>query len=376
MFYNALLLLGYLVYGICKRKWPGDPFGRKIPYLDSNKKPVIWIHAVSFGETKAASTLISHIQKSYPQGVIVVSTGTKTGYELSKILIPSAALHFRLPLDLSWVMAALVKKIQPNLVILVEGDYWPHFLKSCKREGAQVVVVSGKLSLKSMKGYAWAPWLLKRVDHFFVQNALYQERFHQLGYTNVTVTGNLKFDLDPILYPVDMEGEWITIGSTHEGEEEAILDALEPLLKKRPQLHILLAPRHPERFEKVRSLICDRDRVRLLDKMGWLPSCYLQSKLAIVGGSYHPKVGGHDILEPVRLGIPVLFGPYMYKQEELKRVVESGKVGEECSLDALPQKVEFYLNTSFKKEIEQLASGLSGSSLKTWKKIACDLNEY
>ena len=337
---------------------------------------MIWIHAVSFGETKAASTLIPHIQKSYPDAKIVVSTITKTGYELSKVLFPSAVLHFRLPLDFPWTMRALAKKINPSLLILVEGDYWPNMLRACKKQGARIFVVNGKLSERSLRWYKFIPWLFKPVDHFFVQNELYEKRFHLLGCSNVTVTGNIKFDLQPTVTSLPFPGEWITLGSTHPGEEKALLDALQPLMAKRPNLQIFVAPRHPERFEEVRKLLISYDRVHLVDEMGVLPSYYAHSKLAIVGGSYNPKIGGHDVLEPVRLGIPVLFGPYMDRQEELKKIVEKGGVGESCPLGSLSERAEFYLENPMKKEIKSLVEGLLGASLRTWKKITCDLNDY
>jgi 3-deoxy-D-manno-octulosonic-acid transferase len=372
MIYDTFLVLGYLLYGLLKKKWLKDPLGRGIPHLEG-ESPLIWIHAVSVGETKAASTLITHIHKSHPKAKIAISTVTETGYQLAKTLIPTAVLHFRLPLDLSWVMRSLVEKLNPTLLILVEGDYWPQMLKACQKKGAKIFVVSGKLSTRSMKGYRYMRSVLKRVDHFFVQNGIYAERFNHLGFHNVTVSGNLKFDLEPSISPLNVKGEWVTIGSTHSGEEVAILEALQPLLNKRPELQLFLAPRHPERFEKVREFLRSYPRVHLIDRMGLLPSCYHHSRLAIVGGSYDPKIGGHDILEPVRLGIPVLFGPYMHTQEELKNLIEEAKVGESCPLSSLSERVEFYLQQDCKERIKRLLETLSGASLQTWKKITCDL---
>lgn len=334
---------------------------------------MIWIHAVSFGEMKAASTLIPHIRKTHPEAKIALSTVTETGYKLAKTLIPEAALHFRLPFDWPWTMRALAKKIKPTLLILVEGDYWPNMLYAAKAQGAKIFVVSGKMSARSLKWYKWIPWLFKPVDHFFLQNALYEERFRSLGFHNVTVTGNLKFDLHPSLTPLTFPGEWITLGSTHPGEEVALLEALQPLLKERPSLSVFVAPRHPERFDEVRKLLLSYQRVHLVDQMGVLPSYYAHSKLAVVGGSFVSHLGGHDVLEPVRLGVPVLFGPYMHTQLELKKRVEEGGVGEGCELTSLAERAAFYLDHPVKEAIKQALEGLSGASFLTWEKIACDL---
>ncbi len=307
----------------------------KIPKLFQPAKPLIWIHACSVGETKAASTLLPHL-KSYD---LIISSTTETGHATAKNLFPDAQ-HIFLPFDFRWMMRKTFSQIRPKLLILVESDFWLNFMHEAP---CPVAIVSAILSKRSYLRHkylpAFAKTLFSKADLILVQNKTYQERFAALG-IQTRICGNLKFDL-PTLTPAP-ENFTVTIGSTHHGEEELILNALEPLTKRYPHLKLLIVPRHPERFALVKKLLQTRAATPICE-MGALTKCYAKSKLAIVAGSFNPTIGGHNILEPIQLGLPVLFGPHMHAQEELAALVLDANAGKQLQADELRDEVEAHL---------------------------------
>ncbi|MCB1107227.1 MAG: 3-deoxy-D-manno-octulosonic acid transferase [Chlamydiia bacterium] len=370
-----------------KNKYRKSLKKRLNPQIDKKgAKEVIWLHAVSMGETKALSTLVPHIRRSYPDAFIFVTIVTETGHEQAKKSISDAdAIHY-LPLDFSWVIRSFVKALQPRLLILVEGDYWLNLMSEVKKCGGRIVVVSGKLSEKSMKRYLlFRPLnrlLFSSVDHFYLQGESYLERFLNLGISpdKLTVTGNLKFDI-PSTEPTSLEefkkslnilpqDRVITLGSTHDGEENLLLTALLPFLENDPYLKVLVVPRHPERFKKVKENI-RHPQIIVVDQMGVLPKCYCLSFLAIVGGSFIRGVGGHDIFEPTKMGVPTLFGPYMDNQVDFDRELTQAGAALKVIPQDLGSAVEKLLNEP-KLHLEMSKRGTSfaqknlGVSLRTW----------
>jgi len=359
---------------------------------ENKKKPVIWLHAVSMGETKALSTLVPHIRQSHPDAYIFVTTVTETGQEQARECIPDAdAIHY-LPLDFSWIIKSFVKMIKPNLLILVEGDYWYNLMREVKRGGGSIVVVNGKMSEKSMKRYLFFKSLFSSIDHFCLQGESYMVRFLKLGIPpeRITITGNLKFDIpspeqkDLALFKEQLhlteDDIVITIGSTHEGEEELLLSRITPLQKTHPHLKVLLVPRHPDRFARVKQLLANYPNVTLIDKMGVLPECYRISDLAIVGGSFVRGVGGHDIFEPVKMGVPTLFGPFMHKQVDLSTLITNSGAGKMLPIEALPSILEELLNSAKQRQEmgekgKRCAQKAMGTSFRTWKEIESLLQE-
>ncbi|WP_420420663.1 3-deoxy-D-manno-octulosonic acid transferase [Simkania sp.] len=373
-----------------------------------SKGPVIWLHAVSVGEVKALSTLTSHIRKASPDAFILVSTVTETGQSEAKRLIKEANAFCYLPLDFPWIVRRFVQRLQPDLLVLIEGDFWLNLLKEVKKSEGSVVLVNGKISERSLKRYlfmkSFGQELFQRIDAFCVQSEEYLKRFLKLGIApeKLTVIGNLKYDI-PAPEPTDAEiAKWkeklgvqpsdlvLTVGSTHEREEELLLRALKPLWNKYENLKLLLVPRHPERFRKVEKMIEDEgaqftcysnlaerkgdEKIILIDEMGVLPKCYRISDLSIVGGSFVEGIGGHDIFEPAKMGIPVLFGPHMHKQVELTQNLTQSGVGKQIPIDELADVLEKYLSNppSMKEDGEKgkrFAQKVMGCAFRTWKEI-------
>ncbi|MDJ0651793.1 MAG: 3-deoxy-D-manno-octulosonic acid transferase [Simkaniaceae bacterium] len=358
------------------------------------KKPIIWLHAVSVGETKALSTLVPHIRKTYPGAFIYVTTISETGQEEAKKRIPDADSIGYLPLDFSWIMKSFVRKLNPTLLVLVEGDYWFNLIREVKCKGAKIFVVNGNLSEKSLKRYLAIPFFSRQIfssiDHFCIQGESYVERFSKLGIPteNLKMTGNLKFDI-PGEEKDDLEkvrkrfnlkpkDRVITLGSTHEGEEELLCKSLRPALTMDPHLKILVVPRHPERFSRVKNLI-RYPQITVVDQMGILPKCYRLSHIAIVGGSFIEGIGGHDIFEPAKMGIPTLYGPYMYKQVDLDRGMTASGAGIKVSQSYLLEATLKLLHDSnFHFEMgekgKHFAYKVMGASFRTWQEINSNIS--
>lgn len=358
---------------------------------------VVWIHAVSLGETKAIISLASKIKKENENVFLIISSITKTGHNEALSSIP-ADKHIYLPIDFSFLMKRALNFLKPRLVIIVESDLWYNFLRFSKKNNAKIILVNGKLSLKSCKRYKMLSFYAKRIfsnfDLFCLQNDTFKSRFENLALSlnNLHVTGNLKFDNKPDFlakedlllwkkrFKINDQDRVITLASTHDPEEKLLL----PLLNKHK---IFLAPRHPERIAKVQNILKEMnvsfcllsnidnlkdEKVILVDKMGFLNTCYQLSDLAIVGGSFIPKVGGHNILEPVFVNVPVFFGPYMWSQIELRDYTIRAKCGRQITLETVEKEIEKYY-LSAKKEMKNnckiLKDELSGQMEKTYSHI-------
>lgn len=378
--------------------------GSDFPIIDKKGRPLVWVHAVSLGETKAVSALVKIIKAELKNPVIVFSTVTETGYVEACRSIP-ADHHVYLPFDFGWVVKPIIKKTAPDIVILCESDFWHNFLSSSKKAGAKVVLVNGKLSKTSLQRYQKIPLLSKRlfdsVDLFCVQSELYRERFESLHVpsSKIIVTGNIKFDGEYSKLPQDQLLIWkkelgiqpndpvLVVGSSHHPEEAQLLKVFQEVWKKFPTLKVMFVPRHPERFNEVAGVFqkynvnyrrlsqkCGENEnapVILIDAMGLLRKCYQLADVAIVAGSYTAKVGGHNILEPSWFGVPVIFGPHMHQQPNLVELVREYGAGLQVSLEALPEELSALLGDSSKRQQFgqgglRLAADVHGASAKTW----------
>ena len=402
------LVWGYFFYGKYRRSFLSRLCPKNIVLRCSSTQKVIWLHSISLGETKALSTLVPHIRKAHPDAFILISTITETGQDQAKKGIVEADAYCYLPFDFSWLIRRFVQKIKPDCFILMESDYWYNLLNEVKNIGAQIILVNGKISQKSLKRYLFCKTfshkLFHMIDLFCLQDENYYHRFLQLGIdpSKMIVTGNLKFDIpnreaserERQIFKQDLgihlDHLVVTIGSTHEKEEEYLLQEIHPLLEKFPTLKIILVPRHPERFKKVEKLLKDLQfsyfalsnknakkgevSIILVDQMGILPRCYQIADLSIVGGSFVKGVGGHDVFEPAKMGIPVIFGPHMDQQADLSRLVIQSGVGKQVPLEELSSLLEkYFLHPDLRKEDgakgKELSLAVRGSSYRTWERI-------
>ncbi|MBS0585707.1 MAG: hypothetical protein JSR76_05345 [Verrucomicrobia bacterium] len=405
LFYNAVILFWALcllpreIYRLIFLKKPLKDFlqrlGISLPAFPWKKKGEmrIWIHAVSLGETKAIGPLIAEIRKDYPKASLFFSSTTETGHDEAKRSYKEGAYFFFLPLDLSFVMKRLITRISPDLFILVETDFWWHLLSYAKKNDVNVVLINGKISLASLRNYKRAPRFAKElfslIDLYCVQSEEYFSSFKSLGVREerIFVTGNVKFDMKEMLsqtlyFKTPHENKKVvTLASTHEEEEAMILEVLEGL---KGSVSFLIAPRHPSRFPVVAKLLKKKgisfrhiteegtgaEDVVLVDKVGVLDQCYRYSQAVIVGGSFVKHVGGHNIYEPVRFGVPVLYGPYMHKQEQLVTSLKKHNIGEQVELSALKGALERLLETPEEQlKYQALRSEMEGATERSWSQI-------
>jgi 3-deoxy-D-manno-octulosonic-acid transferase len=381
--------------------------GIALPSFSPKKgQEVIWIHAVSMGETRAVIPLFHRIRQAYPEAAIVISTTTETGNAEARRSMPDAHAHFFLPLDFSWAIRRIVERIRPSNLIMCESDFWYHLLTTTKKQGARIALVNGKVSERSCNRFRKVPFFTRRIfanfDILCVQSQRYCDRFISMGVPaeKLLVTGNLKFDapakkggptelqLLRETLKIAEDTPVLVIGSTHAQEEDWLISAADLVWKKIPKLKVLLVPRHPERFNEVAHLIKERgftyrrysekknsaERLILIDAMGLLNQCYQIADAAIVGGSYVSHIGGHNIFEPVMFGVPVFFGPHMHGQPDLKELILTAHAGKEVKIDALPEAlIEILENPAvhhqYAKACEKLAQSLQGSTLFTFQHI-------
>lgn len=308
-------------------------------------KRVIWLHAVSVGEVLAVTQLVKEIGAAFPGYELRISTTTRTGQDLARERF-GAERVFYCPLDLPWATRAYLNALRPSLLILAETEFWPNLLHGCFRRQIPVVVVNARISDRSWPRYQmlqrlWRP-ILSKLSRVLAQTDVDGQRLIALGCQpeRVSVSGNLKFDVRAareadatiILKAAGKGQRFVVAGSTLEGEEAALLESWPKLLATDPNLVMVLAPRHPERFGAVAALLDKSElswirrsdwkgksqgeisplrpgQIVLLDSIGELASIYSLAAVAFVGGSLIPA-GGHNPLEPAQFSVPIVMGPY------------------------------------------------------------------
>ena len=315
----------------------------------------VWIHAVSVGEVLAVSQLVGELKKTNPETQVFISTTTATGQELARERFGPERVFF-MPLDFGFALRAYLRVLRPGLLVLAETEFWPNLLHLAKQGGASLAIVNARISDRSFPRYRSLRRFFKRilgdVDLFLAQTQDDAQRLREIGAAaeRVHVSGNLKFDvrtasgsaLADAMRRAGGEDRYIIVcGSTTEGEEELLLEAFRQLLQHFPSTTMVLAPRHPERFNLVAGLVGEKGlsllrrsawtgtkqisgAVFLLDSLGELATLYGVADIAFVGGSLLPGVGGHNILEPAQHGVPILVGPNTYNFREIVRLFERG----------------------------------------------------
>ncbi len=311
----------------------------------------IWVHAVSVGEVMAAHPLIRELKKKYPKRKLILSTVTVTGHYTARRRVPEADAVFYFPFDYPCVVRRVIQGINPEVVLVAETELWPNFFRELKRAGIPSALINGRISPHSHKNYlkfkAFFSHVFDHVSLFCMQSEEDALRIKDIGADpeKVLITGNLKFDQkipasgsNPVIIPAGKKV--ITAGSTHRGEEAALLEIFSRLREKYPELVLILAPRHPERFDEVEGIInsagyeCQRRTqlrgpvkdVLLLDTIGELRTFYALCNIAFVGGSL-VKVGGHNLLEPAAMKKPVIFSRYMFNFKEISEALMSSGGG-------------------------------------------------
>lgn len=306
---------------------------------------IIWLHAVSVGETRAAAPLVDRLIESNPDCSILITHMTPTGRETSETLYGGRALICYLPYDYPFAVRRFLNHFRPSVGLLMETELWFNLIHLCKANGIPLFLVNARLSEKSLRRYLKFENLarqgLAELAGIAAQTTGDAERLERLGAKNMTVCGNLKFDVYPPKEIPDFrefldERPVFLAASTREGEEELILDAFE----KSGGILVILVPRHPQRFIEVENLlkakkipyvkrsenrkIDPRARVFLGDSMGEMFAYYASCDCAYIGGSLLP-LGGQNLIEAASLGKPVLLGPHTYNFEEASRLaLEAG----------------------------------------------------
>lgn len=401
------LLYHYWFYGKYRQSL-GKRFGFNFPMIKKGNRYLVWIHAVSVGETKAVAALVKRLKKQLVNPIILISSVTETGYAEARRSLSVADYFVFLPFDLNFIIKPIVKFLKPNLVIISETDFWYNFIKNCKKADAFIAVVNGKISKRSMKRFekfpAFSNQLFSMIDLACVQSHHYQYRFEQIGVpkAKIIVTGNLKFDDEyPQLTKEQSEtwrkqfkiqtGDFVcVIGSTHDQEEKLLLGELHKVWAIVPNLKVIIVPRHPERFNAAAEIIRKEKishvrfsrldqftgdvKVILLDAMGLLRKCYQLADIAIVAGSYTTKVGGHNVLEPAWYGVPVIFGPYMHSQPELSELIKEYRAGLQIPIEEL-SKTLLELIQIPEKRLEigrnglKMLADINGATNRTWRAL-------
>ncbi len=320
----------------------------KLPQLHRS----IWVHAVSVGEVKAVERLLEGLRRQFPGKVIVVSTTTPTGQQLARDRRDIVDHTFYFPIDLPWCVRRTVDRVDPELVVIAETEIWPNFLRACRGRGIRVVMINGRISDRSFARYRVVRRWLRRVFEDYTVIGMQSERdrarIEAIGADphKVSVFGNLKYDMLQVEKAVDAnlaavlvkwDQVWIA-ASTMPGEEELVLDAFRKLRQSRPDLKLLIAPRHPERFDTVYELIrrsgfavirrsevarpaspTSTPDILLLDSIGELAGLFRYATVVFMGGSLAAS-GGHNILEPARYSKAVVFGPHMENFRDMARL--------------------------------------------------------
>lgn len=340
-FASPWILWSALRHGKYREGFAEKLLGR-VPRREGDR-PCIWLHAVSVGEVNLLQTTLEQLGCQRPDVELVISTTTKTGYDLARGKYAEHTV-FYCPLDFSWAVRNALGRIRPDLLVLAELELWPNLIRAAHASNTKVAIINGRLSDKSFRGYRrlrpLVSSLLRSLKLIAVQDELTAERFRQLGAEQVTVTGSLKFDgaitdrqnsrtrkLRELAGFSD-DDLVLLAGSTQAPEEEYAIEIFQKLSPRHPNLRLILVPRHPERFEAAAQLLQqsglpwirrtelelnqpptrDPKSAILVDCIGELGAWWGTATLGFVGGSYGSR-GGQNMLEPAAYGVATCFGP-------------------------------------------------------------------
>lgn len=406
--------------GLRQKLWGAVPWRSAV-------RRAVWLHAVSVGEVLQLEPVLKQLGVRFPDCDFVISVTTETGYDVARQRYPQHRIIF-FPLDFTWAVDAALARIQPAAIVLVELELWPNFIRAASRRGIPIVLINGRVSERSFRGYSAirpliAP-MLKRLAACGVQNGTYASRLVQLGADarHVTITGSIKFDRVETdrqnratcelrtSFGLGTHETILIAGSTQPPEETYALQTYLALREKYPNLRLILVPRHRERFEEVACLVrqqfglpllrrtevlpsAEADRracpatsgtaepsVLLLDTLGELSACWGLANLAFVGGSLTPR-GGQNMIEPAGYGAAVMFGP---NTQNFKDTVEL-LLGEQAAVVVrnpaeLTAQVQRFLDNpaladGYGARAQELVQGQRGATSQTIELIAATLED-
>jgi len=359
-----------------RRRW-----GERLGFYGVKPVPgCVWVHAVSVGETLAAAPMIEALLKKYPQMPLLVTTTTPTGSERVQALFGKRVHHVYAPWELPGAVARLFNHFNPQLVLLLETELWPNIVATAKQRDVPVMLVNGRLSARSAKGYGKFPALVRPMLDAFttlaVQTRADAERFEALGASpkQLVVTGSVKFDIavtdaqrvEALRWRKQVKRPTWIAASTHPGEDEQVLAAHRQILQRTPNALLMLVPRHPERFDSVASLVqasgltltrrsaakqpAADSQVYLCDSMGELMQLFGYADVAFIGGSL-VEVGGHNLLEPSAWSLPVLSGPYVHNFETIAQMLtDAGALVTVNNTDQLGRSVGLLLDNTLQQQ--------------------------
>ncbi|MDD2724919.1 MAG: lipid IV(A) 3-deoxy-D-manno-octulosonic acid transferase [Methylovulum sp.] len=396
IFYTCLFYL--LMPGILLRLWWR---GIKAPeyrkrwherlafYTQSYPDHVIWFHAVSVGEAEALFPLVKRLQQAYPQERLLITTTTPTGSARVKSVLKDTVSHVYLPYDVPDVLKRFTRCFKPRLAVVMETEIWPNLYALCGQQQIPLFLINARLSERSAKSYRRIAWLIRpalaQIKHIAAQTEEDCQRFAAIGAkNNVSTIGNIKFDVEIAGDLSEQGGKlkanlfpgrfvWLA-ASTHKGEEARLLPLYLQLKQRIPELLLLIAPRHPERFDEAvqlcsqQGLGCvtrtsgmgctDGTDVYLLDTLGELKLFYGAADAAFVGGSLVP-VGGHNVLEAAAMGVPVIFGPYMANFKAIAASILQHDAAIQCQTDAglIQAIMDLYAKPDYRAAL--IANGLA-----------------
>lgn len=356
-FLYFLFLIFYLPFFYLRFKWKKkerldlrERLALSLPQA-SVDQPCLWIHAVSVGEVLSLQKLLDKLRQLHPSWRFILTSLTPAGIRLAREKLGSRAEVWPAPVDIPWCLNRFLRKIKPRVLALTESELWPNLIRVARRNSVRIIVINGRIGEKSfhrMKKFRslFLP-ILNQIDLFLVQSIVEKRRLTEIGlaHEKIIVSGNLKTEIElPLFNEEERTYYWqklglqpgekiITAGSTHPGEELILLRSFLKLKEKKPNCRLIIAPRHPSRWEEIANL-CSRLSLRwqrwswfknrnetvnlsdlswevlLIDTLGDLPLFYWLADLTFIGGSLI-KRGGHNLLEPAFYGQPIIFGPHM-----------------------------------------------------------------
>lgn len=371
-----------------RKGWLKEKFGFFQFSFPISQSSVIWVHAVSVGEVMAALPLLKKLKERYPSKGIILSTITDTGRKVARKGAPKGTTVVYLPFDIPLILNAVIKRVRPEILIVIETELWPNIFRAFKKKGIPVVVLNGRISEHSFRGYKRISFFMKRalshVDIFGMQDEVYAERIRSMGVESerVMVLGNFKFDTKPPSqipeWSEKIKGPIIVAGSTHKGEEEFITSVYSELKKDIPDFNLIIAPRHPERFKEVEVMLTSKGIsfikrsemgnqkletgnfvgvIILLDSIGELSAIYGIADIAIIGKSFR-GYGGQNPLEPAYWGKPIVCGPHMENFPIIKDFYTEGAAIEVNEEMLCPTLKELLMSPDKAKEIGSKAQQL------------------